>query len=101
MEKDINKTLGELPVHKKLQQLILDDLSWGYHAVSLYPWALWDEESISSWIETGFAYTKDMKNELVEKFNTGNFNKGSAILKIKFYNLKNPIFPHFPVKEKD
>ena len=41
-----------------------------------------------------------MNNELVEKFNTGNFNQGSAILKIKYYNPKNLIVQHLPVKER-
>ena len=100
MEKYTSEHLGELSVQRKSQQLGLDDLLWGYNAVSLYPSAMWDEETISRWIEMGFAYTKDMKNELVEKFNTGNFNKGGAILKTKLYNLKNLIFQHLPVKEK-
>ena len=33
-------------------------------------------------IETGYAYTEDMNDEVVEKLNNGNFTKGSAILKI-------------------
>ena len=37
----------------------------------------------------GYAYTEDMNDELDEKFNTGNFTKGSAILKNKYYNPKN------------
>ena len=44
---------------------------------------MWDESSIYPRIETGNAFTRDMNNEFVEKFNTGNFTKGSAILKIK------------------
>ena len=42
-----------------------------------------------------------MNDELVEKFNTGNFTQGSAILKIKYYNPKNLIVQHLPVKEKE
>ena len=41
-----------------------------------------------------------MKDEIVEKFNTGNFTKGSAILKIKYYNPKNFIVQHVPIKER-
>ena len=52
--------------------------------MSLYPSAMWDENSIYPRIETGYAYTKDTNNELVEKINSGNFNQGSAILKIKY-----------------
>ena len=42
-----------------------------------------------------------MNDELVEKFNTGDFTKGSAILKAKYYNPKNLIVQHLPVKERE
>ena len=41
-----------------------------------------------------------MNEEIVKKFNTGNFNQGSAFLKIKYYNPKNLIVQHLPIKEK-
>ena len=41
-----------------------------------------------------------MHDELVEKFNNGNFNQGSAILKIKYYNSRDLIVQHLPVKAK-
>ena len=69
--------------------------------MSLHPSAMWDEKSIYPRIETGYAYTRDMNDELVEKFNTGNFNQGSAILKIKYYNPRDLIVRHLPVKEKE
>ena len=62
---------------------------------------MWDEKSIYPRIETGYAYTRDMKDELVEKLNTVNINQGSAILKIKYYNPKNLIVQHLPVKGKE
>ena len=61
---------------------------------------MWDEKSIYPRIETGYAYTKDMNDELVVKFNTGNFNQGAAILKTKYYNPKNLVVQHLPVKER-
>ena len=61
---------------------------------------MWDEKSIYPRIETGYVFTEDMKNGLVEKFNTQTFNKGSAILKIKYRNPKNLIVQHLPVKER-
>ena len=76
-------------------------LIWDFDAVSLYPSAMWDEKGIYPRIETGYVYTRDMNNELVEKFNTGDFNQGSAILKIKYYNPKNLIVQHLPIKEKE
>ena len=75
-------------------------LLWDFDAVSLYPSAMWDENSIYPRIETGYSFTKDMNDELVEKFNTGNFNQGSAISEIKYYNPKNLIVQHLPVKGK-
>ena len=63
-------------------------LLWDFDAVSLYPSAMWDPKSIYPKIETGYAYTNDMNNELVEKFKNGKFNKGSAILKIKITTPK-------------
>ena len=73
---------------------------WDYDCVSLYPSAMWDKNSIYPSIETGYAYTTDKNGELVEKFNNGKFTQGSAILKIKYYNPKNLIVQHLPVKEK-
>ena len=75
-------------------------LIWDFDAVSLYPSAMGDEKSIYPRIETGYAFTEDMKDELLEKFNNQNFSKGSAILKIKYYNPNNLIFQHLPVIEK-
>ena len=47
-----------------------------------------DDLSIYPRIETGYAFTTDMNDEIIKKFNEGNFTQGSAILKIK-YNPKN------------
>ena len=62
---------------------------------------MWNEISIYPKIENGYAYTTDMNVELVEKFKTGNFPQGSAILKIKNYNTKNLIVQHLPVKDRE
>ena len=62
---------------------------------------MWDDLSIFPKIETGYAFTPDMNDELVEKFNNQTFIQGSAILKIKYYNPKNLIVQHLPVKEKE
>ena len=62
---------------------------------------MWDKNSIYPRIETGYAFTRDMNDELVEKFNTGNFAQGSVILKIKYYHPKNLIVQHIPVKEQE
>ena len=59
------------------------------------------KKSVFPRIETGYAFTKDMNDELVEKFNTGNFTEGSAILKFKYYNPRDLIVQHLPVKERE
>ena len=60
-----------------------------------------DEMSIYPRMETGYAFTPDMNNDLVEKFNSQTFTQGSAILKIKYHNPRNLIVQHIPVKEKE
>ena len=62
---------------------------------------MWDEKTIYPTIETGYAFTRDMNDELVEKFNNQTFTKGSTFLKIKYYNPENLIVQHLPVKEKE
>ena len=62
---------------------------------------MWYNASIYPRIETGYSFTPEMNDELVEKFNTQTFTQGSAILKIKYYNPKNLIVQHLPVKEKE
>ena len=100
-EKYINEKLSELPIHQLIKQLKIDELLWDYDAVSLYPSAMLDKKSKYPKIETGYPYTPDMNDELVEKNNTGNFTQGSAILKIKYYNPKKLIVQHLPVKERE
>ena len=100
-EKYINEKLGNLRIHKLLKQIELVHLLWDFDAFSLYPSAMWDEKSIYPRIETGYAFTRDMSDELVEKFDNQTFTQGSAILKIKYYNPKNLIVQHLPIKEKE
>ena len=101
MNNYINKKLGEFPIHKLLQELSLNSLLWDYDAVSLYPSAMSDEMSIYPRMETGYAFTPDMNNDLVEKIDNQTFTQGSAILKIKYHNPRNLIVQHIPVKEKE
>ena len=82
-EKFINENLSKLPIHQLIKQIKLDELFWDFDAVSLYPSAMWDESSIYLRIETGYGFTEDMKDELVNKVNNQSFNLGSAILKIE------------------
>ena len=92
--------MSKLPIHQILKQIELDDFLWNFDAVSLCPFAMWDETSIYLTIETGYAYRKYVNDEVVEKFASGDFNRGRAIIKIKLYKPKNLIVQHLPVKEK-
>ena len=100
-EKYIKEKLGNLRLHKIIKRIELIHLLWDFDAVSLYPSAMWDPKSIYPKIETGYAFKREMKDELVEKFNKQTFTQGSAILKIEYFNLKNLIVQHLPVKENE
>ena len=56
--------------------------------MSLYPRAMSNEKSLYSRVETGYALTKVMNDEFVEKFNNQPFAQGSAILEIRYYDPK-------------
>ena len=99
--KYFNEKLNELRLHEIIKRIELIHLLWDFDAVSLYLSATWDENSIYPRIETGYAYTRNMNDELVEMFYTGNFNQGSAILKIKCYNPRDLIVQHLPVRERE
>ena len=99
-EKYINEKLSNLRLHKIIKRKELIHLLWDFDAVGLYLSAMWDPKSIYPTIETGYAFTKDMNDDLVEKFNNQTFTQGSAILKIKCFYPKNLIVQHLPVKEK-
>ena len=60
-----------------------------------------DPASIYPRIETCYAFTSDMNDDLVEKFTNQTFNQGSAILKIKYYNTKDLIVQHLPIKGRE
>ena len=92
--------MSKLPIHQLIKQSKLDEFLWDFDAVSLYPSAMWDENSISPRIETEYAFTRNMNDELIEKFNTGKFFRGSAILK-KNYNPTNLIVQNLPVNERE
>ena len=100
-EKYINEKLSNLRLHKIIKRIELIHLLWDFDAVSSYPSAMWDKNSIYPKIKSGFAFEKHMNNALVEKFNNQTFTQGSAILKIKYYIPKNLIAQNLPVKEKE
>ena len=99
----INNELNKLAIHKKLQKLNHNDVMMDFDATSLYPSAMWDQNSVYPKTETGFAFKPHMNIVYVEPFNNQTFNQDgdeSAILRIKYYNPRDLIFQHVPVKEK-
>ena len=101
MNNYIYKSLGELSIHKLIQELSLNDLIWDFDAISFFPSAMSDPESIFTRIETGYTFTPDMNEDLVNNFINQTFTQGNAILKIEYYNPKILIVQHLPVKEKE
>ena len=99
----MNKKLNKLPIHKKLSKLDSNKTQMDFDATSLYPSAMWDQNSVYPKIETGLAFKPHMNDIYVEAFNNQTFNENgdeSAILTIKYYNPPDLIFQHLPVKEK-
>ena len=84
---------------KRLQKLSLNDILGDLDAVSLYPSAMSDPKSIYPREETGYVYSPNMNDELVENIIHQTFTQGGALLKIKYFNTKNLIVQHLPVKE--
>ena len=74
-----------------------------FDATSLYPSAIWDENSVYPKLETGFGFQPDMNHVHVEAFNNQTFNQDgdeTAILRIKYYNPRDFIFQKLPVRER-
>ena len=73
-----------------------------FDATSLYPSAMWDENSVYPKIVTGIAFKPNMSKTYVDAFNNQTLNEDgneSAMSKIKCYNPPDPIFQHLTVKE--
>ena len=102
-EKNANRKLNMLPIHKGLSQLDSSKTQMDFDATSLHPSAMWDENSVHPKIETGFAFKPHMNDVCVEVFNNQSFNEDgdeNAILTNKYYNPPDIIIRHLPVKEK-
>ena len=96
--------LNMLPVHEELSKLDQNKTRMDFDATSLYPSAMWDQNSVFPKTENGFAFKPHMNDVYVEAFNTRTFNPDGdepAILRIKFYNPPNLVFQHLPVKGKN
>ena len=98
----INLKLKKIPKLEKLQKLNLNDVMMDFDATSLYPSAIWVENSNHPIKETGFAFKPDMNETYADAFNNQTFNEDgneSVILRIKYYKPPDLIFQHLPVKK--
>ena len=89
-----------LPIHKELSKLDSNNTQTDYDANSLYPSAMWGENSVYPKIETVFVYKPQMNDVYVDALNNQTFNEDgddSAILTKKYYNPPNLMFQHSPV----
>ena len=92
-----------LSIHKELSKLNSNYTQMDFDATSLYPSAMWDENSVYPKIETGFAFKPHMNDVYVEAFNNQSSKEDgdeTAILTIKNHNPPDLTFQHIPVKEK-
>ena len=58
------------------------------------------DESVYPKIESGYAFTKDLHDELVSAFKNRSLTKDSGSLGIKNHNPEDLVLHHVPVKEK-
>ena len=92
-----------LPIHKELSKLDSNKTKMDFDATSLYPSAMWDENSVYPKIETGLVFKPHTNTTFVDAFNNQTFNEDgdeSAILTKKYNNRPDLIFQSLPVKEK-
>ena len=92
-----------LPIHREFSRLDSSKTQMDYDATSLYPSAMWDENSVYPKIESGFAFKPHPNDVYVEAFNNKTFNQDgeeSAMLTMKYCNPPNFIFQHLAIKEE-
>ena len=99
----LTKNLTNYQYIKNYKKVNLNDVMMDFDSTSLYPNAMWDNNSVYPKIETAFAFEPDMIDVFVKVFNIQSSSQDgdeSAILRIKYYNPPNLIFHHLPVEEK-
>ena len=84
MEKYKVEKLCEPPFHQILKQTTLSDSLRDSGAVSLLRSATWDKKSTYFVIETHLALTRDVNDELVDKFSHQVYTQGSIGMKKNF-----------------
>ena len=70
----VNRKLNMLPIHKELSNIDSNKTQMDNDATSLYPSAMWDENSVYPKLEAGFAFRPHMNHVNVEAVNYKTFN---------------------------
>ena len=86
-----------------MPKLDLNDTQTNFDDTSLYPSALYDENSVCPIKETDCAFKPHMSDIFVIDFINKTFNQNendSETLKIYYYNPLNLMFQHLPIREK-
>ena len=99
MGKYINQVSTKFPIHQLSKQVDSKDLMEDFDCTSLYLSAIRKEKSFYLGIETGYAFTKIMKNDLVDIFNNQTFKQGKSFLKTRLRKTSNLVIQHFLPKE--
>ena len=95
-EKDYNTKLSKLSNHEKIKELNHNNVMMDFDDTSLYPPAMWDEESLYLKSENGFAFKPQMNDVYEEAFNSQTYNEDGnkkALLRTNYHNPLN-FFPN-------
>ena len=91
---NIKDKFNMLPIHEQLSKLDLNKTQMNFDATSLYPSAMWDQNSVYPKIATGYAFKPHMNDLFVNDFNNQNYNQDgndSALLKKVLQSSKSSI----------
>ena len=81
-EKPVQNRLKKLQFRKNLGDIFPPKFLMDFEATNLYTPVMWDEKSTYLKTETGYDFTADMNDEIVETFNAQTVTKSSAILEV-------------------
>ncbi len=76
-----------------------EDFLIAFDATSLYPSAMWDENSEFPDISSGRAFKNSEEKEILELFNTQKFRPRTGFFKVKYHNPRDNFLQHLPIKE--
>ena len=90
-----------LPIPKELSELDSSKTPMDYDATSLYPSAMWDQNSVYPKIETGFAFKPHMNDIYEQAFNNQTFNQGGDESAVLTKNITIHLILYFSICKSD